>query len=107
METEAIVVMLTAPTREEAVELAEMLVEKRLAACVQVMPEMLSVYRWEDEIQHDPEHLILAKTTRARFAELEHAARVAHSYETPEIIALPVVEGSVPYLNWLRGTIGG
>ena len=103
-QTEAIVVIMTAPTRREAVELAEMLVEKGLAACVQILPEMLAVYRWEGEIQHDPEHLILAKTTRARFAELEQAARVAHSYTTPEIIALPVVEGSTPYLAWLTAS---
>ena len=93
--------MLTAPTREEALRLAELLVEQQLAACVQVLPEMLSVYHWDGAMQRDAEHLIIAKTTRERFAQLEQAVRAVHSYATPEIIALPVVAGSAPYLQWL------
>jgi periplasmic divalent cation tolerance protein len=106
MQTEAIVVFITAPTREEAIKLAEMLVNERLAACVQVLPEMLSLYHWEGAIQRDPEHLILCKTMRGRFAELEQAVRAAHSYTTPQIVALPIVAGSELYLGWLLSSLG-
>jgi periplasmic divalent cation tolerance protein len=100
----AIVVMLTAGSREEAARLAEMLVGARLAACVQILPEMESVYWWEGAIQREPEHLLLAKTTAARFGALEREVRALHSYETPEIVALPVTAVSAPYLEWLAGS---
>ncbi|HEY6189363.1 MAG TPA: divalent-cation tolerance protein CutA [Pyrinomonadaceae bacterium] len=102
---DAIVVLMTAGSREEAARLAEMLVGARLAACVQIMPEMESIYHWKGSIQRDPEFLLLAKTTRAKFEELEREVRALHSYETPEIIALPVTAGSSPYLEWLAGTV--
>ena len=101
----AIVVMLTAGSREEAARLAEMLVGARLAACVQILPEMESVYWWDGAIQREPEHLLLVKTTAGRFAALEREVRALHSYETPEIVALPVTDISAPYLEWLAGTI--
>lgn len=78
-----------------------MLVTRRLAACVQILPEMLSVYRWQEKVERSSEHLLLVKTTHARFAELEREVRAAHSYDTPEIIVLPVVAGSEDYLAWL------
>jgi periplasmic divalent cation tolerance protein len=101
----AIVVLLTAPSREEAARLAEMLVGARLAACVQILPEMESVYRWEGAIQREPEHLLLVKTTVGRFDALEREVRALHSYTTPEIIALPVAEASAPYLEWLTRSV--
>lgn len=101
----AVVVMMTAGRREEAVRLAEMLVGARLAACVQIMPEMESVYWWEDAVERAPEFLLLAKTTIERFAELEQAVRALHSYQTPEIVALPVTAASAPYLEWLTTTV--
>jgi periplasmic divalent cation tolerance protein len=97
----AVVVLLTAPNREEAARLAEMLVGARLAACVQILPEMESVYRWEGAVRREPEHLLVVKTTAGRFAALEREVRALHSYSTPEIVALPVTEGSSPYLEWL------
>jgi periplasmic divalent cation tolerance protein len=100
-DTEALVVLIAAGSREEAARLAEMLVGARLAACVQIMPEMESVYRWEGVVQREPEFLLLVKTTRTNFVELEREVRALHSYETPEIIALPVVAASAPYLQWL------
>ncbi len=103
--TDAIVVLMTAGSREEAARLAEMMVGARLAACVQIMPEMESIYHWEGRINRDPEFLLLAKTTRAKFDDLEREVRALHSYETPEIVALPVIIGSVPYLEWLGGTV--
>src|SRR3954470_665825 len=93
----AIVVLMTAASREEAARLAEMLVGARLAACVQIMPEMESIYHWKGSIHRDPEFLLLAKTTRAKFDDLEREVRALHSYETPEIVALPATDISAPY----------
>ena len=101
MRSEPIVVFITAPTREEAARLAELLVGARLAACVQILPEMESVYRWEGKIERQAEFLILVKTTHDKFAQLEREVRAIHSYETPEIVAIPVSEISEPYLKWL------
>src|SRR6476659_3909237 len=96
-----IVVFMTAPSVEEATRLADLLVGAQLAACVQILPEMESVYRWQGKIERQSEILIIAKTTAGKFAELEREVRALHSYETPEIIAVPVVDGSSPYLDWL------
>ena len=101
----AIVVLITAGSREEALRLAEMLVGARLAACVQVLPEMQSIYHWQGQIARAPEVLLLVKTTDTRFAELEREVRALHSYETPEIIALPITAVSAPYLEWLTRAV--
>jgi len=97
-----IVVMITAGSRAEAESLAEMLVTRRLAACVQILPEVLSIYRWQGKVERNSEHLLYVKTTHARFAELEREVKAAHSYDTPEVIAVPVVAASEHYLKWLR-----
>jgi len=97
----AIVVLMTAGSQEEASRLAEMLVGAHLAACVQIMPQMESIYRWKGEVHRAPEFLLLAKTTAACFDELEREVRSLHTYDTPEIIALPVAHVSAPYLDWL------
>lgn len=99
--TDAIVVFMTAANGEEAARLADMLVGAHLAACVQILPEMESVYRWQGKIERAGEILLLAKTTRAKFNELEKEVRALHSYDTPEIIAVPVIASSGPYLKWL------
>ncbi|HVS83461.1 MAG TPA: divalent-cation tolerance protein CutA [Pyrinomonadaceae bacterium] len=99
--SEAIVVLMTAANQDEASRIAEMLVGARLAACVQILPEIESVYRWQGEVQREKEILLLAKTTRSRFDELESQVRAMHSYETPEIIAVPITAASEPYLKWL------
>jgi periplasmic divalent cation tolerance protein len=101
MADDAIVVFMTASSGEEAARLAEMLVGAHLAACVQILPEMESVYRWQGKIERQSEVLLLAKTTIDKFEELEREVRALHSYETPEIIAVPVTAGSAPYLEWL------
>jgi periplasmic divalent cation tolerance protein len=103
---EAIVVFMTAANREEAGRLAETLVEKRLAACVQILPEMESVYRWQGKVERQREVLLIAKTIRSKFEELEKEVRARHSYETPEIVALPLTAGSRPYLEWLETSVG-
>ncbi len=96
---------MTAASGEEASRLAEMLVGSRLAACVQMLPEIESVYRWKGKVRRDAEVLLLAKTTLARFPELERQIRALHSYEMPEIIALPITQASEPYLRWLVGEV--
>ena len=100
-ESEPIVVLMTAASSEEATRIAEMLVSRRLAACVQILPEIRSIYVWKGEVQRDGEVMLLAKTTRVNFETLEHEVRAVHSYETPEIIALPIIAGSESYLDWL------
>lgn len=104
-DTDAIVVLLTAANGAEAARLAEMLVGSRLAACVQIMPGMESVYHWQGNIERQSEVLLIAKTISSKFAELEREVRAIHSYETPEIFALPVTAGSAPYLEWLSAAV--
>ena len=99
--SDAIIVFMTASNGEEAARLADMLVGAHLAACVQILPEMESVYRWQGKIERAPEILLLAKTTKSKFEEIEREVRALHSYDTPEIIAVPVVAGSASYVDWL------
>jgi len=100
-----IVVFLTESSGEEATRLADLLIGAHLAACVQILPEMESVYRWQGNIERQSEILLIAKTTAAKFAELEREVRALHSYETPEIVAVPIVAGSTPYLEWLANSL--
>src|ERR1041384_786044 len=104
MSSDAIVVFITAANGEEATRLADMLVGAHFAACVQILPEMESVYRWQGKIERQSEILLLAKTTRAKFDDLEREVRALRSYDAPESLALPGVIGSRPYLHWLRDT---
>lgn len=104
MSDDAIVVFMTAANGEEATRLADMLVGAHLAACVQIMPEMESVYRWEGKVERQSEVLLIAKTTQAKFADLEREVRALHTYDTPEIVAVPITAGSAPYLEWLSNT---
>jgi periplasmic divalent cation tolerance protein len=99
--TDAIVVFMTASNADEARRIAQHLVAARLAACVQILPEIESVYRWKGETQREKEVLLLAKTTQDKFDELERQVRALHSYETPEIVAVPISGMSEPYRAWL------
>ena len=101
---EAIVVFITAGSPDEADKLANLLIQKRLAACVQILPSIQSVYWWQDKIERQPEILLLVKTISSKFAELEREVRAVHSYETPEIVAIPTAAGSEQYLDWLSST---
>src|ERR671926_1475021 len=105
MDDDPIVVFMTAANGEEATRLADMLVGAHLAACVQILPEIESVYRWQGKIERQSEILLLAKTTNDKFEELEREVRALHSYEIPEIVAVPVIAGSAPYLEWLTQRI--
>ena len=102
---EPIVVLTSAANGEEAARLADMLVGAHLAACVQILPEMESVYRWKGKIERQAEVLLIAKTVRSKFIEFEREVRALHTYETPEIIALPITDGSAPYLEWLSASL--
>ena len=102
---EGLVVFITASTGAEATRLAEMLVGAQLAACVQILPAMESIYRWEGVIERQTEVLLIAKTTVARYEELEREVRELHSYDTPEIVALPITRGSSSYLKWLTDNV--
>ena len=99
----ALVVLCTAPSAEIATTLARGLVSEGLAACVNVVPTVRSFYRWEGELQEEEETQLIIKTHRDRFEALEVWLREHHPYDVPEIIALPIVSGSPPYLEWLRG----
>ncbi len=103
--SDAIVVFVTAGNADEARRIAGHLVEARLAACVQVLPEIESVYRWHGEVQHEKEVLMLLKTTAEKFPELEESVRAIHSYETPEIVAVPASAVSEPYRAWLTDSL--
>ncbi|MEP6923132.1 MAG: divalent-cation tolerance protein CutA [Pyrinomonadaceae bacterium] len=97
----AIMVFITSANREEAEKIARILVEERQAACVQILSQIKSFYRWQGEVIQDKEILLLAKTTAENFAELEKTVCANHSYEVPEIVAVPATQISEPYLNWL------
>jgi periplasmic divalent cation tolerance protein len=101
MELEPIVVFVTCGSEEEAVKISNALVEERLAACVNLISPVRSIYRWEEKIWDEKEWLLIIKTQRKRFQEIETRVKPLHSYSVPEIISLPIVEGSSSYLNWL------
>jgi periplasmic divalent cation tolerance protein len=103
--TDAIVVLTTTGSQEEAAKIAQALVERQLAACVQITGPITSVYRWQEKIENSLEWLCVIKSSRANYAALEAAIRELHSYEVPEIIALPVQSGSADYLSWLAANI--
>jgi periplasmic divalent cation tolerance protein len=99
--SDCVQVLTTAGSEEEAGRIASLLVERRLAACVQVVGPVASRYRWRGKIEEEREWQCLAKTTRAAYAAIEAAIREAHSYEEPEIVATPIVAGSAGYLAWI------
>ncbi len=97
-----LIVLTTTPNTEEAENLARKIVEAKLAACVQVLPQMKSFYFWEGEIQTDAEHLILIKTLEEKFDALKDFIQSNHSYDVPEIVALEAEKVSENYLEWMR-----
>ena len=105
--SKVLVVLATFPDRESARQIGTVLVEKQLAACVNISPGIESIYLWKEEIQQEEETLVIMKTTAARFGRLEAALREMHPYEVPEILALPVQAGSEAYLHWVCAGSGG
>ena len=96
-----LLVLTNLPDRAAAERLADALIEKRVAACVNILAPCRSVYRWKGAVQHDEEHPLLIKTAAERYPDLEAAIRAAHPYELPEIIAVPIERGLPAYLEWL------
>jgi periplasmic divalent cation tolerance protein len=99
---EALLVFCNCGSKAEADRIASSLVEERLAACVNILPPVQSVYRWRGAVERAEEIPLLIKTTRDRFSALRDRIETIHSYDTPEIVAVPIVEGSERYLAWLR-----
>jgi len=97
----ALLVLTNLPDRAAAEKLADTLIQKRVAACVNILAPCRSVYRWNGAVQHDEEHPVLIKTTRESYAALEAAIREAHPYELPEIVAVPIERGLPAYLDWV------
>ncbi len=104
---EFVVVMITSPDREEAKRIAGVLLEKREAACVGIYPRGESYYWWEGKIDRAEEFLLIAKTRAGLLERLIETVKAVHSYEVPEIVALPVAGGSREYLDWLGNEVSG
>lgn len=100
--SDELIVFVTAPNKDEAARIAETLVSERLAACVNIVGAVESIYRWEGQVTRDSEALLIIKTTDERYEELEQRVKELHSYTTPEVIAYKVERGSEDYLRWLR-----
>jgi periplasmic divalent cation tolerance protein len=98
-------VLTTVASEEEAGRIAAVLVERKLAACVQVIGPIHSRYRWQGKVEEEREWQCLAKTTRAAYERVEDAIREVHSYDEPEIIATPIVAGSAGYLAWIDDNV--
>src|SRR3954453_17899389 len=105
MTTEFVQVLTAVGSEEEAGRIASLLVERRLAACVQVVGPIVSRYRWEGEVEEGREGQCLVKTTRDAYEAVEAAIREVHSYDEPEIIATPIVAGSAGYLAWIEKNV--
>jgi periplasmic divalent cation tolerance protein len=103
--SERLVVLSTLGSAEDAERIARELVERGLAACVNVVPSVVSVYRWKGRVERDEEKLLVIKTRRDRFEELREAILRLHPYEVPEIVALPIEAGHAAYLAWLDETV--
>lgn len=102
MNNDFLIVLITAPTLESARQIAHLLVEKRLVACVNLLPGVTSIYRWEGRVQEEAEVLLICKTRRARLVALQEEVKTVHPYQVPEILALPLVAGLETYLSWLE-----
>ena len=95
----------TAPDQETARHIARTLVGEGLAACCNLLPGVDSIYRWEGEVQEEKEILVIIKSTRERYRELHDRLQAIHPYDVPELIALPVLYGSQPYLDWVEDSV--
>jgi periplasmic divalent cation tolerance protein len=105
--TDVLVVFCTCSDGDEASRIATVLIESHLAACVNILPEIKSVYRWQGSIETARETLLVIKTTQKRFEVLRDLIVSIHSYDTPEVLAVPVAEGWERYLSWVREGVEG
>ncbi len=104
-EPQPLAVLVTASGDEEAEQLALALLQRRLIACANVVPHVRSVFRWQNRVERADESLLIVKTTVAALPELIKAVKLLHSYQMPEVVALPIVGGSTDYLSWLASEI--
>jgi periplasmic divalent cation tolerance protein len=104
--SERLLVLTTVARAEDAERIAEALVERRLAACVNVLPGVRSIYRWKGAVERDEERLLVVKTRADRFDALRDAILALHPYEVPEVVAVPIEAGSPAYLRWLDESVG-
>ncbi len=107
MRRDVLVVLVTCPAGEVASKLGRLLVEEKLAACVNVVGPIRSVYWWEGAVQEDEEALLVLKTTRAAWPKLRERILAEHPYEVPEVLALPVEDGAEAYLDWVGRSVSG
>jgi len=107
MSSQALLVLTTCGNAADAGSLAALLVERRLAACVNALDKVTSTYRWQGRVQQDQETLLVIKTTAARYPAVEQAIRAHSKYELPEVLAIPVAAGSSTYLDWVRESVAG
>ena len=103
--TDKILVLTTTGSDSEAQKIAQMLIERHLAACVNIIPKVQSVYRWEGKVESAEEYLLIAKTTRDKEGEAQAAIRELHSYDLPECISISVDGGSSDYLKWITDSL--
>lgn len=96
----------TTEVKDDAEKIARALVEEKLAACVQIIGPIVSIYRWEDAVEQGEEWLCSIKTSKALFRKVETVIKTIHPYDVPELIALPIVDGSSDYLRWLGEQLG-
>ncbi|HLG16626.1 MAG TPA: divalent-cation tolerance protein CutA [Blastocatellia bacterium] len=101
-----LIILVTVPSRDEGARIADALVSERLAACVNIVPGIESVYRWEGKVQRDQELLLIIKTAARRYDEVERRVKELHSYTTAEVIACDIKYGSEDYLKWVRESTG-
>lgn len=106
MEIKARVVLTTAGSQEEAQKIAHALVERKLAACVNIVPRIESVYRWQGKVESATEWLLIVKTTAEAFPSVRDAIKELHSYDLPECVMLEIADGSEAYLGWIGENIG-
>lgn len=105
--SDRVVIMVTAANKKECRKIARRLVEANLAACVNITQTIESIYRWKGKIVQDREYQLFIKSTRELFPEIEAAISKLHSYQTPEVICLPIIDGSRNYLHWVGDSVKG
>ena len=103
--TEARIILTTAGSQEEARKIANALIERRLAACVNIVPQIESIYRWQGKVENAAECLLVIKTQASVFAQVRDAIRELHSYELPECLVLEITDGSTDYLSWIASNV--
>lgn len=102
---EYIVVLITTPQTEESKKIADKLVREKIAACVNIIPQVNSMFWWENKVNNEPESLLIIKTTKNQLKKLITTVKEIHAYSVPEIIALPIIGGNEDYLKWIEESV--